>query len=190
MNLGPPAAKPSSQRPYQPGNASGTKAGAPVRVAVEWMVDTGAEIGTVTKRIGDSFDLVATAASASPTTGGGGILVKTGMVAEFMAEDNAGTQQALSSSSAVGVKSNNSGSEILGVDQLAALAVEVEWDPARRRGTLKISTAAKSLPASAPMQPTATGSKPSLRPPLSIVDHGTWLDVGGVRLEKRQGWRP
>ena len=75
------------------------------------MIDTGADIGVVRKSIGDSFDMLATAASASPTTGGGGILIKIGLNALCTAEDSAG--------------SNNAGSDILGMDQLGSLAVDV-----------------------------------------------------------------
>jgi hypothetical protein len=182
MNLGPPASSPGSRRPYQAGHASGTKAGKPVRVAVEWLVDTGADIGVVRNGVGANFDLVATAASASPTTGGGGILVKRGLRVEFAAEDSAGASHAMASSLPVGVKSTNTGSDILGMDQLASVGVEVTWKPDVRTGALLIPPVGPPAPAPAPGPTTKTA------PPPGITDHGTWLDIGGVRLEKRL-WR-
>ncbi len=176
MNLGPPISNSGSQRPYQAGHASGIKVGKPIRVAVEWMVDTGADIGVVRKTVGDNFDLVVTAGSASSTTGGGGILIKTG-------EDVAGASHPMTSILPVGVKSNDAGSDILGMEQLGSLGVEVIWKPDVRAGTLMIRafTASTTTPAHIP----ATKSIP----PSGITDHGTWLDVGAVRIEKRHWTR-
>lgn len=194
MNLGPPAANPGSERPHQDGHASGTKSGAPVRIAIEWMVDTGSDITTVLNATGAKFDLTATGASASPTTGGGGILVYTGLAAEFTAEDRtSGTAYPMTSMQPLGVKSGNTGSEILGMDALSSNAVEVEWRPAARLGTLWI------VPPSFAKAPTgsgtfarsdaaADGNSPLVAAPRGITDHRTWVDVGGVRVEKRL-WR-
>jgi hypothetical protein len=194
MNLGPPAANPASARPHQDGHASGTKHGAPVRLPIEWMVDTGADIATVRNATGARFDLVATGASASPTTGGGGILVYTGLAAEFAAEDRStGTACAMTSMRPVGVKSGNTGSEVLGMDALSSNAVEIEWSPAARLGTLWIAAAPSSRGPS--RSGTSTRSElpgddrsPTVATPRGITDHGTWVDIGGVRIEKRV-WR-
>lgn len=151
-------------------------------MSVEWLIDTGADIGVVRKAVGDQFDLIATGASASPTTGGGGILVRTGLQAEFEAEDRSGVHHKLRVSEPVAVKSNNSSSDILGMDQLAAVAVEVTWNPAAQTGTLRINSA---QPSSSTTSPPAGSVSKRPNPPPVIVDHGTWVDIGGVRIEKR-----
>jgi hypothetical protein len=184
MNLAPPASTPHSRRPHQTGRAFGFSRGVPISVPVTWMVDTGSDIGVVRKSVGDSFDLVATGASASPTTGGGGIIVKTGLDAQFAAEDSAGTSYTLRASPAVGVKPNDAGSDVLGMDQLAAFSVEVLWNPSTRIGSLRVRTGG----------PPSLGSPPPAKLPSrfnvppAIKDRDTWIDVGGVRVEKRF-WR-
>jgi hypothetical protein len=189
MNLGPPAANRLSERPHQDGHASGTKSGAPVRIAIEWMVDTGADITTVRNATGAKFDLTATGASASPTTGGGGILVYTGLAAEFMAEDRtSGSTYPITSMQPVGVKSGNTGSEILGMDALSSNAVDVEWSPAARLGTLWIARAPTGSSTFTRSDAAADRSSPPGAARRGITDHGTWVDIGGVRLEKRL-WR-
>lgn len=194
MNLGPPAANTLSERPHQNGHASGMKSGAPVRIAIEWMVDTGADITTVRNTTGAKFDLLATGASASPTTGGGGILIYTGLAAEFMAEDRAsGTASPMTSTQPVGVKSGNTGSEILGMDALSINAVDIEWSPAVRQGTLWIARLPRVKTDSGFETRAGPGVPPCQKPPpiaapRGIIDHDTWIDVGGVRIEKRL-WR-
>jgi hypothetical protein len=155
------------------------------------MVDSGADIGVVRSSVGNQLALTATGVSASPTTGGGGIIIKTGLQVGFSAEDPHGASVTIADTAPVGVKSNNSGSDIIGVDQLAAHAVSLEWDAAARTGKLTVQTPAAS---------SAVGPKgllPFLMRRLSpiasssektIVDHGTWIDVAGVRIEKRL-WR-
>lgn len=175
MNLFPPSSRPLQQRPHQSGAAIGTKSSKPARANVEWLVDTGAELGCVRHTIGSQFDLAATGASASPTSGGVGILIMNGLEAEFNAEDAFGVSHTLRATQSVAVKSNNAGSDILGMDQLASLNVTIEWDPQVQKGTLTIT--GKSGPHKA--VPASTMSTPQ------IVDHGTWVDVGGVRVEKR-----
>jgi hypothetical protein len=162
------------------------KAGKSVQVPVEWLVDTGADIGVVDKAIGDRFDLTSTGASASPTTGGGGIIVKAGLDAEFAAEDTSGASHTIRASLPVGVKSVTTGSNIVGMDQLASFSVTVDWDPAGGTGTLRTPLPPPS--AAAPPASTASGSLRRPGPPPAIVDHGTWLDIGGIRVEKNL-WR-
>jgi hypothetical protein len=165
-----------------------------VRIAIEWMVDTGADLATVRNATGARFDLTATGGSASPTTGGGGILVYTGITVEFTAEDRrSGAARPMASTQPVGVKSGNTGSEVLGMDALSSNAVDIEWSPSARLGTLwTVSTPAGSAPA-APATATRPEEASSRRAPpgttpRGITDHGTWVDIGGVRLEKRL-WR-
>jgi hypothetical protein len=185
MNLGPPATAPGNRRPHQMGRALGFDAsGAPVAAAVEWMFDTGADVGVVRNSVGNRFQLTATGASASPTTGGGGILVKNGLQVEFAAEDPSGVSVTVVVTGSVGVKSNNAGSDILGMDQLASRGARVTWDPTARAGTVIIPAVSPAASPAPPPRPMSTLISPPQRDQV-IVDHGTWLDVGGVRVEKR-----
>lgn len=135
--LGAPSSDPSDRRPHQSGRAEGFDARAqPVIEPKEWLVDTGAQISVITKSNADKFDLKLTGGSASATTGGGGILVKSGltMVCEILGKT--GRPKAVRCNLDVGVKPNNSGSEILGMDQLNAVHAAVDWNPRLRSGKL------------------------------------------------------
>lgn len=137
-NLQPPAANASDERPHQPGKAEGTKNGLRVSIAVEWLIDTGAEISTITAGTATNFDLTATGGSASATTGGGGILVNSGLQTRFEVLDQKGNTQHVTFQRNVGVKQTNTGSDILGVDQIGAAGAQVEWDPTAKLGRLRI----------------------------------------------------
>jgi len=136
-NLGPPSWDPAQRRPHQGGEAKGYKRGRPVTVSVEWMADTGAELSVVTKDVGKRFDLTPVGGSASGTTGGGGIIIKSGMEIVFEVFDPAGKVVPITSSLDVGVKPNNVGSEILGVDQIDYAGAIIEWDPGTLKGRLR-----------------------------------------------------
>lgn len=136
-NLGPPSWDHAQRRPHQSGQARGNKRGLPVSVNVEWMVDTGAELSVVTKAVGARFKLTPAGGSASGTTGGGGIIVKSGMEVVFEVFDPGGSAVAITSSLDVGVKPNNDGSEILGVDQIDYAGAIIEWDPGTLTGRLR-----------------------------------------------------
>ena len=106
---------------------------------MDWLIDTGADYATVWHSVGNSFDVVNTiGVSASPTTGGGGIQVVTGITTEFQVEDSHGASQTKQSSKYVAIKSNDAKSNILGMEQLADVGASVTWDPSARQGTLKI----------------------------------------------------
>jgi hypothetical protein len=139
-NLAPPSGNSSDRRPHQQGEARGFKSGLPVSADKEWMVDTGAQISVITKSNGDKFDLTAVGGSASGTTGGGRILVKSGLEMVFEVFDPAGVATTVTCSLDVGVKPNNKGSEILGMDQIADVGAIVEWDPGTRTGRLRQPT--------------------------------------------------
>src|SRR5262245_55964887 len=128
-NLLPPAGNASDARPHQQGRAEGTKRRRAVSVAVEWLIDTGAQISTITAGTAANFDLKQTGGSASATTGGGGIIVKSGLQTHFEVFDRQGNPQPKSFQRNVGVKQANTGSDILGVDQIGAAGAQVEWDP-------------------------------------------------------------
>jgi hypothetical protein len=139
MKLTPPAGKPAGQRPCQPGRVLGPKAGVAHQVALEWLVDTGAEISAVHQSVGNQFTFTrVVGASASPTTGGGGILVYAGATVEFSARDATGASCVMHATNDIGVKSNNSGSNLLGMDQLASCGVAIDWDPRNGVGELRI----------------------------------------------------
>jgi hypothetical protein len=90
-NLFSPSGNSSDPRPHQQGKAKGQKNGLPVTEDKEWMVDTGAQISVITKSNGDKFDLTAVGGSASGTTGGGGLLVKSGLTMQFEIFDTTGS---------------------------------------------------------------------------------------------------
>lgn len=136
-NLGPPAKKSANERPYQLGKAKGKKAGAVVEVDVEWLIDTGADISTIRKSTADKFDLTATAGSASGTTGGGGMLIKSGLTMKFRILDQNDKDQQVECSLDVAVKHNDAGSDILGMDQIAEVEAEIQWDPKGKAGRLR-----------------------------------------------------
>jgi hypothetical protein len=135
-NLGCPSFNSSDHRPHQVGKATGYKGGAAITAGKEWMIDTGAQISCITKGNGDQFDLTLTGGSASATTGGGGILLKSGLTMSFEIFDKAGRRKSVSCSLDVGVKPNDSGSEILGMDQLDHVGAAVDWDPRAQSGRL------------------------------------------------------
>jgi len=101
------------------------------------MVDTGAQISCITKSNGDKFDLTPVGGTASGTAGGGGILVKSGLEMQFEVLDPHGAPTTVTCNLDVGVKSNNKGSEILGIDQIAHVGALVEWHPKARTGRLR-----------------------------------------------------
>ena len=131
-----PAAARRSRRPHARGEARGSKRGRSVTKTVEWLLDSGADVTVVQKQVGDCFDLVATGASASPTTGSRGILMKRGMTVSVTVEDGTGVQRSAASALDVGVKPDNAGSNLVGMEQLAAAGAVLEWDPVRRTGRL------------------------------------------------------
>jgi hypothetical protein len=122
--------------PFQDGSAEGTSNHRQVTVVKEWLIDTGARISVITKDNADHFDLTPLGGSASGTTGGGGILIKSGLTMVFTVREGQGVNRLLRCSLPVGVKPNNAGSEILGMDQLAHVHAKVRWDPFARDGDL------------------------------------------------------
>ena len=136
-NLNSSSTNASDLRPYQPGAASGGKNGLPVTISTEWMIDTGAAVSAITQGNANHFDLIPTGASASATTGGGGIIMKSGLTMHFDVFDSVtGSNRTMSCSLDVGVKPNNHGSEILGMDQLAHVSAIVRWDASVKDGDL------------------------------------------------------
>jgi hypothetical protein len=134
--LAAPGAAPASYRPHAWGAASGLKYGHPTTRTVEWLFDSGADVGAVQKRLGDCFDLIATGATASPTTGPNAILMKRGMMVIMTVEDASGATRQVASRLDVGVKPNNAGSNLIGMDQVAEVGAVLEWDPMSRLGRL------------------------------------------------------
>ena len=106
------------QEPHQQGEAGGYKWGAAVVSKTEWLIDTGAQISVVTNSKGALFDLTPAGGSASGTTGGGGILIKSGLKMIFEIFDAGGAAMQVTCNLDIGVKPNDDGSEILGMDQI------------------------------------------------------------------------
>jgi hypothetical protein len=136
-NLKPPAKISANKRPHQFGSAKGKKGGADIEVGVEWLIDTGADISTIRKSTADAFDLTTTAGSASGTTGGGGMLIKSGLTMKFTILDQNDKDKDVECSLDVAVKHNNAGSDILGMDQIAEVEAEIQWDPTGKVGRLR-----------------------------------------------------
>jgi hypothetical protein len=137
-NLGRFSGNASDPRPHQDGKIEGTKHGSSVTIDVEWLVDTGAEVSAITNSNANQFDLVSVAGSASATTGGGGIVMMSGVSTVFEMLDVHSNPQQVKCSLKIGVKPNNHGSEILGMDRAAYVSAVVEWDPTSRKGRLRI----------------------------------------------------
>jgi hypothetical protein len=135
-NLTNKRTKPSDQRPHQNGRAEGTKSGSPVVKNIEWMIDTGASVSVVRKSTADGFDLTPLAATASGTTGGGGILMKKGLTTCFEVIGFSGVPKQVTCTLDIGVKPNDSGSEIIGMDQIANTGAKVTWDPVSKTGQI------------------------------------------------------
>lgn len=135
-NLRASSVNPRDQRPFQAGRVEGTKNKVPVTAAKEWLVDTGASISVLTMSNADQFDLTPLGGSASATTGGGGILIKAGLTIVFTVLQSTGSNRSVRCSLPIGVKPNNQGSEILGMDQLAHVGAKVRWDPSAQDGDI------------------------------------------------------
>jgi hypothetical protein len=123
-------------RPFQVGSIEGSKGGPPVTASKLWLVNTGAMVSAITKDNADQFDLQPIGAPAVGTTGGGGMIVKTGLTTVFTVRDSFGVDRQVRCSLPVAVKPNNHGSEILGMDQLEQVNAKVRWDPVAREGDL------------------------------------------------------
>jgi hypothetical protein len=135
-NLHVRSTDPDDPRPFQQGLAEGVKNHLPVTVAIEWLVDTGAAISALTWSKAMQFDLTPSGGMASPTTGGGGIPILGGVTMVFTVLEPTGVNQQVRCSLPIAVKLTDSGSDILGMDQLASSNAKVRWDPAALDGDL------------------------------------------------------
>jgi hypothetical protein len=135
-NLRGSSTNPADPRPFQTGSVEGVRGGVPLALSKEWLIDTGARISVLTKDNADHFDLTPLGGSASGTTGGGSILIKSGLEMIFTVLDSRGLQILVRCSLPVGVKPNNFGSDIVGMDQLAHVGGKVRWNPAAREGDI------------------------------------------------------
>lgn len=135
-NLRKSKSRSGGQRPYQSGSVEGTKNNLPVKASKEWLVDTGAEVSVLTKSNADQFDLTPTGATAWATSSGGGILMKSGVTMVFKVLQASGTNLSVRCSLPVGVRPNDKGGDILGMDQVADRNAKVRWDPSALDGDL------------------------------------------------------
>jgi len=139
-NLGPNSKNSADQRPFQFGKAKGKKkslfslGSSTIEVKKEWMFDTGATVSAITKGNADQFKLTPVGGTASGTTGGGGIIMKSGLTMIFSVIDPSGSSREVECSLDVGVKPNNAGSDIIGMDQLSYVSAKVTWDPTAKTG--------------------------------------------------------
>jgi len=146
-NLSSKAGNPADNRPHQKGAALGQVwkswenggGWCYEEVPIEWMVDTGAQITCVKRTTGNNFRLVPIGGSASGTTGGGGILIKSGLITEFEAIGYIRRRKKMRCQLDVAVKPNDAGSEILGMDSIEHVKARVEWDPNSCSGTITLS---------------------------------------------------
>lgn len=136
MNLKPFWGRLGGLRPGQDGHLCGpAKSGGWAEVAVEWLVDTGAEITTVRNLVGRDFAGRPSGLTAGPTTGGGGIQVFRGLSAKFEVEGPGGART-VEVEGYVGVKRGDTGSNLLGMHHLHLIGATVFWDPIGGVGTL------------------------------------------------------
>lgn len=136
-NLTCPSTSSADRRPHQVGSAEGHKWGMKKTESVEWLIDTGAQLSVVTDATGAKFDLTPVGGSASGTTGGGGIIVKSGLSTVIQVFDTGGASVAASCHKDIGVKPNNAGGEIIGMDRIYDANASVEWDPGAGLGRIR-----------------------------------------------------
>lgn len=137
MNLSPQFGRVSGLRPSQDGQLCGpARDGGWKEVPVKWLVDTGAEITTVRNIVGRDLQGESSGLTAGPTTGGGGIQVFSGLAAQFEVEEPAGTS-VVEVEGYVGIKRGDTGSNVLGMHQLAKAGASISWDPSTGVGTLR-----------------------------------------------------
>jgi hypothetical protein len=138
MTIGHPRQAPDNQRPHQWGLAKGLdEVGDIIEADVEWLVDTGADVGVMQQQVGELFQSTTIEGlSASPTIGEGAIEMVTGIEVGIEVEDPGGATETRWTTRPVGIKSTNEGSNIVGMDQLAEVDAAVEWDPLRQQGRL------------------------------------------------------
>ena len=141
MTLSFPLSQPSQRRPHQSGFALGTKGGAPVREPVEWLVDTGADIGSVNGTIGGKFDTSSVVGVSAHPLAGAAIAVVTGIDVEVSILDTStgvsGPQQTAGGRRYVAVSSRTGGTNLIGMNQLAELQATVRWCPNTQTGALE-----------------------------------------------------
>ena len=136
-NLGSHSSRTSDRRPFQTGSAEGTKYGAMAVVSKDWLIDTGAEVSAITKSNADNFDLTPLGATAMATSTGAGLAMHSGLTMVFDVKASSGADVTVRCSLDVGVKPDDAGSEILGMDQIAHVKARVEWAPVAVDGDLR-----------------------------------------------------
>ncbi len=135
-NLHARSADPNDPRPFQEGYVEGVRNHLPVKLAIEWLVDTGANVSALTQRKASQFDLTLSGGSVAATTGGGGMVMMSGVTMFFTVLEPNGSSQQVQCSLPIAVKPNDSGSDILGMDQLAFVNAKVRWDPTAQDGDI------------------------------------------------------
>src|SRR5947209_963848 len=114
-NLHAHSAYPTDPRPWQQGLVEGVKHYRPVTVAVEWLVDTGANISALTSSTAAQFDLTPAGGRASAATGAT-LQIMSGVTMVFTVLESTGVNQQVRCSLPIAVKPSDTGSDILGMD--------------------------------------------------------------------------
>lgn len=136
MPLSAASGAPTNRRPHQLGRVYGTRTnGTTASARVEWLIDSGSDVAVVQQQVGALFATKATGATASPTSGGPGILMVTGLDVEVEVESNQHSYRRRVQTD-VGIKSSNHGSNIIGVAELNAARATLVWSAGQRAGAL------------------------------------------------------
>jgi hypothetical protein len=146
VTLRSPGASPHSLRPAVGGSLRGVFGAPAAARPVEWILDTGAEITTVRRSVGEGLGATPTAWTASPTTGAGGIRVVDGLAVSFEARDADGAPRAVTVGGYVGIKDTDRMGDLLGMQQVALGRARIFWDPAARRGVLRLDRLSGARP--------------------------------------------
>lgn len=139
MTLTPHPSGADPHRPFHVGAVSGqaSNGSGSHSVNVRWLADTGAAVTVVIKKVGDQFTTNPTGATASPTTGFTAILMHDGLTARFDTLCHVcGAPHGVGYTGAMGVKSDNVGSNILGMDAIDDCHAAIVWNPAVGHGSI------------------------------------------------------
>ncbi|MEV6398305.1 hypothetical protein AB0M39_26610 [Streptomyces sp. NPDC051907] len=125
-------------KPAQRGAVTGTAAsgGQPHRVSVEWLVDTGSDVSTVSDAVAAQFALRPAGIGTTAQGVGGGLrlLPRRGLTVEFEVEDANGQPQQQAQPTIVFVGGTGA---ILGMHELVVVNAAISWRPKSSFGHLR-----------------------------------------------------
>jgi hypothetical protein len=122
--------------PTAVGELAGTFQGVPTSATVSWLIDTGSDMPLVRNASAQLFDWVPPAVGqfGYGTAGGPAIAIARDPIVRIFS-DVAGTPFAFQGW--MGVKPNDDGSDVVGVNALAAWGAELTWDAATGVGRIE-----------------------------------------------------